>query len=226
MQAARLCHGERRSAYVLEEQPIEVPRANADPGGELADRGLIERAFLDETQRAPHDRRGSEPRWCTRRSLGAAAETRPEARFGGRRRGHVIAHVASPGGRRCRADRTAVNARGSHGDEELAVEARIAAQARPLEHGGVEWSGVWHGSDDTPRRFRGLAIFGRVCRARHSAGRRSRSCRADPMTRAMPGSARSGAGLLSSVLGSVCARANPAILGAEHTMRRTSQCCQ
>src|SRR6185312_16927453 len=99
-------------------------------------------------------------------------------------RGHVIAHVASPGGRRCRADRTAVNACGSHGDEELAVEARIAAQARPLEHGGVEWSGVWHGSDDTPRRFRGLAIFGRLCPGSAFGRSAVRSCRADPMTHA------------------------------------------
>src|SRR6185437_14309061 len=47
MQPARLRNGERRGAHVLEEQAIEMPRADTDTGGELADAGLIERPFLD-----------------------------------------------------------------------------------------------------------------------------------------------------------------------------------
>ena len=161
MQPARLGDRQRRSADMLQEEPIEVPRANTDTRGELPDTDLIERAFVDEAQRPSHDRGGAEPRRRAWGRLRAATQAWPEARLGRRRRGTEIAHVAPPGGRRGRTDGTAINARRSHGDEELAVEARVAAQPRPLQHRRIEWQCLLHGYDDTPCRRRGLAIFGR-----------------------------------------------------------------
>src|SRR5579862_5669960 len=109
MQTPRLRDGERRCAHVLQEEPIEMPRADADTRRELADTRLIERPFVDEAQGAPYHGGGSEPGGRAGRCLRAAPQARSEARLGRGRRGGEVADVAAPRGRRCRTDRATVD---------------------------------------------------------------------------------------------------------------------
>jgi hypothetical protein len=175
VQPACLRDRQWRCSHVLQKKPIEMTRPYTYARGEVADAGVIERAFVDETQSAPHDRRGAKPRRCSRRGLRTAAQAGPEACFRCGCRGGEIAHIAAPGGRRRRADRTAVDARRGHGDEEFAIEAGIATQARSLQHLRLELKHVLHGRNDTRARRRALAIFGRERGAADSATRRGRS---------------------------------------------------
>ena len=146
MQPARLGDDDRGGAHVLYEQPMQVPRADPQARGERADGRLVERAVVDELQRPPHHGRGAEPGRRARRRLRPAAQARPVAGLGGGGGGRVVTDV-----RRLRAghrtDRAAVDARGGHRDEELPVEAGIAADARPVERAAIEAEDRVHGAN-------------------------------------------------------------------------------
>ena len=122
---------ERRRAKMLHEQPAQVPRRHAEAIGQLLDAFAIERAFADETQPARHHARRARPGRRGGRRLGPAAEAGTESGRLRGRGGRVVADVLVLRRSR-RADRPAINARAGDGDEELAVEARIARLPRPI----------------------------------------------------------------------------------------------
>ena len=128
---------------VLQEQAMEVARADSHPGRQRFHGHLVQDAILDETERAPDHGGRSEPGRGPRRRLRAAAETGAKAGFGGGRGAHVVAHVRLLGARD-RADRTAVHPRRRHRDEELPVETRVAALARPIERPATKAEDVVH----------------------------------------------------------------------------------
>ena len=173
VEAAGLRHGERRGADVGDEEAVEVARADAEPGGERVDRALVERALVDERERAPHDGRGAEPGRGAGRGLGPAAQARPEAGLARRRRGREVAHVRVAGTRR-RAHRPAVDAGRGDADEETPVEAGIARAAGAVERGAGRERGRQglHDRQLTRRRSRRLAVFGHVSRPLPPGARR------------------------------------------------------
>ena len=126
-----------RSADVLREQAIQVARAQTDARRERLDGNIVECAVLNQAKRATHDCGSPEPRRRAGRRLGTAAQARPKARLHRRRRRRVIPHVLLLRARRG-AHRSAIHAGCRHGDEELAVEARIATEASAIERGVVE----------------------------------------------------------------------------------------
>jgi len=146
VQPARLGDDDRGGTDVLNEQAMQVPRADPDARGERADGRLVQRAVVDQLQRPPHHGRGAEPGRRARRRLRPAAQARPVAGLGGGGGGRVVTDVR---GLRAghRTDRTAVDARGGHRDEELPVEAGIAADARPVERAAVEAEDRVHGAN-------------------------------------------------------------------------------
>ena len=130
-------HLDRRRAEMLQEQPPQVPRGDAEPIGEGIDAVAIERAFADQPQAARHHARRAGPGRRARRRFGPAAQARPEAGGLRGRGGRVVADVFVLRRSR-RADRPAINARARDGDEELAVEARIARSPRPIADPAVQ----------------------------------------------------------------------------------------
>jgi hypothetical protein len=70
VQAARLRDHDRRRPDVLHEQAMEVAGADPDARGERFDGRLVERAFVDQLQRAAHDRGRAEPGRRARRRFG------------------------------------------------------------------------------------------------------------------------------------------------------------
>ena len=123
--AAGLRDGDRRGAEMLLEQPPQMALADAEPLGESIERRLVERAELDQRQRARHGVGGAAPGAEIGRGLGPAAQAGAEAGFlcrgGGRKEGHILFAR-----RARRADRPAIDAGRLHAGEEPAVEARIA----------------------------------------------------------------------------------------------------
>jgi hypothetical protein len=164
MQAPRLGHSQRRRAHVLTEQSPEMTRTDAEAFGEQIHGRPIHKAFVDEPQRAADDRRGAEPGRRARRGFGPAPQARTEAGFRRGGRGRVIPDVRvlrAPDG----ANRPAVDPGRRHRDEELAVEPRIAADARAVERLPAVSQGVLHPVDDTLLRGLRPAVFGRAFRA-------------------------------------------------------------
>src|SRR6185369_14329817 len=97
--------------------------------GEAFDSAVLQAALPDQPQRARYRRRGAEPRRRARRALGPTPQARTKTGFGRRGRARKVPSVLLLDGRH-RADRTAIDLRAAHADEELAVETRIARQPR------------------------------------------------------------------------------------------------
>src|SRR5487761_565957 len=114
---------------MLQEQPVEMPWAHAQAGGQVFHAVLIQDAFGNKPQTAAYGRRGSVPSGGAGCGLRPAAQTGTEPGFRRRRRGGVITHVLTFGAG-CRADAPAINAGGGDADEKAAIEARIMGQAR------------------------------------------------------------------------------------------------
>src|SRR2546425_11572563 len=88
-----------------------------------------QRAVADHPQRARPDSRRTEPCGRARRRFGPAPQARPEPGGFGRRRGRKIPNVLVLRRTR-RADWPAIDAGRRHGDEEAAIEPRVARSAR------------------------------------------------------------------------------------------------
>ncbi len=129
--AAGLGDRDRRGAEVLAEQPPQLPLADAQPVGQAVDVRLVERAGLDQAERAGDRVRGAAPGGEVRRGLRPAAQAGAEAGALCRRGGRVEAHVLALRGAR-RADRPAVDAGGLHPHEQPAVEAGVAGGKRAV----------------------------------------------------------------------------------------------
>ena len=131
-------------AQMLDEQPLQLARAEPDALGEICHRLLLQEAPLDQGQGALHGLSGE----CLL-GLGcqfrAAAQARPVAGRSGRGGGRVVGDVARLRRWR-RAHRAAVDASAAHGGEEHAVEACVAGQAGAVAGGGVEGEGGVHGA--------------------------------------------------------------------------------
>ena len=95
MQPARLRHRDRRRSDVLQEQSMEVARADSDSRRQRFHRRLVQRRLPGSVERAPDDCGRAEPGRRPRRRLRAAAQAGAKAGFGRGRRGREIAHVAT-----------------------------------------------------------------------------------------------------------------------------------
>ena len=123
MQPLRVRHGQRAGAQVPREQPPQVPACHAEPCRQVFDAAVVERAIGDQSQSAPHRRRGATPRGRSGCAFGTAAQAGPVARLTGGGRGRKERHVLAP--RRVgRADRPAVDSRTEHTGEETQVVIR------------------------------------------------------------------------------------------------------
>ncbi len=108
--AAGLRHGNRRRAEMLAEQPPQLPFADAEAACQSIDIGFVQRAKLDQAERARHRVRGAAPSAQIGGRLRAAAQAGAEARLlcrrRGRKEGHILRPAASapdrPAGNRCR----------------------------------------------------------------------------------------------------------------------------
>ena len=189
MQAARLRDRDRGGAHVAGEQSHQVARADPEPPRERLDRSFIERAVVDQPQRAAHHRSGPEPSGCAGRGLRATAQAWPESRRLGGRGGAEEAHVGALGVARG-TDRPAVDAGRGHGDVKLAVEAGIAADAGAVQRLRVESRNALHGAQHSAGAAARVAIFGPggPCPARAACIRQPRHAAA---WRAAPRGARS-----------------------------------
>src|SRR5262249_3103819 len=140
------------------------PRTHSHARGQTVDGHTIQRALVDQSQGAPHDRGSATPSGSPRGRLGAAAQTGTKARLGRRCGRGVVAHVrALARGRR--AHRPAVNAGGDDRNEEFTVETWIAAETRTVKRLAVEVEKLGHVSHDTRAPDRRLAVFGRYRRS-------------------------------------------------------------
>src|SRR5690606_29174361 len=112
-------------AELREEDAPQVPAGDPEARGERIDPRPVHAAVLDQTRRGAREARRRVDRRIAGCELRAAAQARSEAgRFrGGRAREEAaVLALRHPDG----ADRTAVDARRGHRDEEAAVEARVA----------------------------------------------------------------------------------------------------
>ena len=108
--AARLGDGDRRGAQMLPEQPPELALADAEPSGQRIDIRLVQRAELDQRQRARDGVGGAAPGAEVRRGFRPAAQAGAKAGLLGRRGRRVERDVlpsaaCAPGrsaGSRCR----------------------------------------------------------------------------------------------------------------------------
>ena len=138
-QSARCREVERAGSHFLGKQPPEVAFADTDPSGERGNRGAIQSAFVDQSQRATHQFGSRAMHRCAWCALGSAAQARTETRRRCCARGFVIGHVSGMWRWRW-ADRPAEDSRRFHRRVEQAVEAHIARQSRTLKDGVC---GVW-----------------------------------------------------------------------------------
>ena len=100
---------ERTGAELGGEQPVEVPRGVADPGGEALDAVALDDAVGDQPHRAAGDVGRDVPVRGAGRGVGQAAPAGPEA-GGLRGRGGAVEGDVAPGRRGRRAGRPAVDA--------------------------------------------------------------------------------------------------------------------
>jgi hypothetical protein len=110
---------------VLTKEPSELALAEPEAARERVDIVAVERAELDERERARYRVRRTPPRAEIGRRLRPTAHARVEPSLLRRRRGGKEPHVL--GARRARrTDRTAVDVRRLHRGDEPTVEARVA----------------------------------------------------------------------------------------------------
>ena len=132
---------------MIEKQSPEVTRSDPEPCGESLYVRVVERSGVDQSKRSQYGRRHTEPRRASWRRLGSATQARPES--GGLCGSGVdmkrdVAELRGGGG----AHGPAVDPGRTHANEELAVEAPVAAHERAVAacivHGldGVRTVGV------------------------------------------------------------------------------------
>jgi len=135
--APGLRNSERRRPEVVHEQAAQMAFAHADPHGQHARIVLVERARLDQPERARDGVRRAPPGAETWRGLWPATQAGTKTRLlRCCRRGQEDA-VLCPG-MLCRADRAAIDAGGPDRDEESSIEARIACKHRLSAKDGIE----------------------------------------------------------------------------------------
>ena len=159
VRAPRPRDGLRRRAQVLLEEAAQVAARHAEALGERVDPRGVERAVRDEAQPpGDRDRRADGHRRGGRR-VRAAPQARPQTLLLRGRGGRVEADVLAA--RRGRgATRATVDARRVHADDEVPLEAPVAAEHR-VEHAVIVER---HEDDEFYRRgprARFLAVFGR-----------------------------------------------------------------
>ena len=129
--AACLRDNHWRHTHVFQKQPPQMAIREAQPLRQIFRRALIERAILNQPQRAIYGGGSSRPNRNVGRNLRPAAQTRPITRgerCGGVRKIFDIAAQRSPG----RTNRPAENARGPHGGEKQAIEPGIPGTSRAI----------------------------------------------------------------------------------------------
>src|SRR5712692_6637331 len=115
-----------------------MARANSQALCKSFHTAVLQTALADQPQCPRNCILSTRPSRCSRRAFRPATQTRPKACF--RRRGGAwkvtdIALLARTG----TTDRTAVDSRGEHGDEELAVEPRIARESRSRTYPPIQF---------------------------------------------------------------------------------------
>jgi hypothetical protein len=128
---------------VPEKQAMQVPWANPEAGGEIIHRGGVEESIVDEAQRATDHGRRAQPRCGAGRCFRTASQTGPVPGIGGRGCAGEIADVAALRVGR-RTNRTAVDPGRGDRDKKFAVEARVAAHARPVERANAHARDFFH----------------------------------------------------------------------------------
>ena len=144
---------------MLAELSPQLARADAGPGGQRVQVAVVQRAQLDQLQRARHAG-GSPGAGPAARDFRAAAQAGMEAGLL-RGRGRGVEDDIARQGRARRTDRTAVDARGLDRGEEASVVAGVA-------HADGAVAGVVieiHAAMLTPVRDGVLAVFGPCCPA-------------------------------------------------------------
>jgi hypothetical protein len=134
-----LGHADRRGAQVLQEQPPQLPPADAHAFGQALDISVVERAGLDQGQGARDGVGRAVPGAQLRRGLGPAAQAGAIAGLLGRGGAGVEGDVLAQR-RAGRAHRPAIDARRPHRHEQPAVEAGVAGLDGAVANVGVESS--------------------------------------------------------------------------------------
>ena len=131
---------ERSRVEIAPEQPRQVAPSDPQPPGQRLDARLVERALVDQAERAIDRRPRAAPGRRMLRGLGPAAQAGPKARRLGGGRAREIADVARHR-LAYRADGPAVDAGRGDGDEDHAVIGRIAGKAHAFAEIEVELGG-------------------------------------------------------------------------------------
>src|SRR5262249_47004599 len=123
-----------RPSKMWEKPRTKTPRAVPEPLGQYLHPAIFQGAVLqtalrNQAQSSRHSAGGSQPSRSSRGAFRPAAQAWAKAGFGCSRGAGEVADVALFCSARA-TDRPAVNAGAEHGDEELAVEARVARQPR------------------------------------------------------------------------------------------------
>ena len=130
-QATRCCEIERAGSHFLGKQPAQMTLADTNARCECGYRCAIQRAFIDQSQRATHQFGSRTMRRSARCSFGTAAQAWAETCRRCRARGFVVTHVSCVWRRRG-TDRTAIDSGRLHRRVEHAVEPCITSQPRSL----------------------------------------------------------------------------------------------
>ena len=123
--------GQRPGAELIGDHPIEVTLAVVQSSGESGDAVPIDHAVADQAHRPGDDVATDVPFRRARRGVGTTSFAGPVAMFVGRRGGREELDVGALRRDR-RAARTAVDAGGPHGPDEVTVEARVATRDGPV----------------------------------------------------------------------------------------------
>jgi hypothetical protein len=147
---------------MLQEQPPQLPPADADPLCQGLDVCLIQRARLDQGQGARDGVGRAVPGPQLRRGLGPAAQAGAVAGFLGRGGAGVEGDVLAQR-RAGRTHRPAVDARRLHGHEQPAVEAGVAGLDGAVAGVGIEVHGGDHSAErGGVSRFSDVVIVGKL----------------------------------------------------------------
>jgi hypothetical protein len=168
MKPTRLGDHDGRDTDVLHEQSVEMSSTQPETGREILHGPGIQAPLLDEPKCPPHDRRGTLPCRTPWSHFRSASTTRPIPRCRRCRGRRVVTNVGLLGPWRG-ANGPAIDARRGDCDEELAVESRVAADARTIERRFAESGDAIHDGHATRAVQARLAIFGH-----HSRGSASR----------------------------------------------------
>src|SRR5262245_55777505 len=108
-----------------QEQTAKMARSYSQALGQKFDTAVTQPGLTYQAQSTSDRALRSRPSWRAWRALGAATETWAKSRFCRRRSRGIVTNILFLGCRR-RTDGTAIHPTGKHGNEELAVESRIA----------------------------------------------------------------------------------------------------